>query len=221
MKIENDELIKKWEKLRLVAYLPTKYDVWTIGWGHTLGVKQGDKITEAEAQAFFEQDTDWVEKAIKELVKVPLNQYQYDALASLIFNIGRTQFSNSTLLRKLNAKDYQGAADQFLVWNKQNGKTLSGLVKRRTEEREYFLQESIVEGPSSASVDPVDKLTGVIKSKEVVGGAVAALTGAGSFLGSLDSSAQQILSAGLSVALVAFGLFFIWNRINARKKGER
>lgn len=220
MKIVNDELIKSYEKLRLEAYLPTKNDVPTIGWGHTLGVKMGDKITREEAQQLFEQDTAWVEAALNELVKVPLTQNQFDALGSLVFNIGRTNFSRSTLLKKLNLKDYAGAADQFLVWNKQKGKPLRGLSIRRDKERALFLETvEEDESPSSASVDSANKPLFI--SKEVLAGSGAVLTGAGSFLGGLDSSAQLTLSVALSVALVAFGLFFIWNRLNARAKGER
>jgi hypothetical protein len=74
------------------------------------------------------------------VVKVPLTQNQFDALVSLVYNIGQTAFSNSTLLKKLNAKDYQGAADQFLRWNKGGGKVMKGLVRRREAERALFLE---------------------------------------------------------------------------------
>lgn len=72
---------------------------------------------------------------------VPLSQNQFDALVSLVYNIGETAFSNSTLLKKLNAKDYQGAADQFPRWNKGGGQVLKGLVRRRADERDLFLKK--------------------------------------------------------------------------------
>lgn len=136
--------LKSFEALRLKAYLPTKHDVWTIGWGHTATAHQGMEITEKEAEALLRADLAWVRKAIKDLVKVPLSQLQYDALAGLIFNIGRPNFESSTVLKRLNASDYVGAADAFLMWDKQrqNGKlvVLKGLVRRRAEESAMFLK---------------------------------------------------------------------------------
>jgi lysozyme len=132
-------IIQDHEKLRLTAYLPTPNDVWTIGWGHTKTAKPGMTITEAEAERLLRVDLDWVEAAIANLVKVPLTQNQYDALASFMFNIGRTQFDTSTMLKLLNAEDYEGAAAQFPRWNKQKGKVLKGLTKRRNQEQQLFL----------------------------------------------------------------------------------
>lgn len=144
MRTQNIDKIKDHEKLRLTAYLPTKNDVWTIGWGHTKTAKQGMVITEAQAEQLLRQDLDWVEATIKRLVKVPLKQNQFDALASLIFNIGGGAFTKSTVLRKLNAGDYKGAADAFLMWDKQRDRQtgqmtkLRGLTIRRNEERALF-----------------------------------------------------------------------------------
>lgn len=133
--------IKAYEGLRLEAYLCSA-NVWTIGWGHTKGVKAGDRITIGQAEIFLTGDLVQYEKALNQLVKVPLNQNQFDALISLIFNIGITAFTDSTLLRKLNANDYLGASEQFLVWNKiaLNGikKTSQGLSNRRQSEKELF-----------------------------------------------------------------------------------
>jgi len=144
MRIKNIDAIKEHEALKLTAYLPTKNDVWTIGWGHTKTDKQGMVITEAQAEQLIRDDLAWVEDAIDNLVKVSITQNQRDALGSLIFNIGATSFSKSTVLRKLNAKDYLGAADAFLMWDKQKDKQtgemvrLKGLTKRRQQERNLF-----------------------------------------------------------------------------------
>lgn len=144
-KLKNVELIKRHEGLRLTAYLPTPNDKWTIGYGHTSTAKKGMTITEQEAEKLLLSDLAWVEDCIKRLVKVPLTQNQYDALGSLIFNIGEGNFSKSTVLKRLNSEDYKGAADAFLMWNKQRNKTtgkmdvLNGLTKRREEERKLFL----------------------------------------------------------------------------------
>ena len=139
MKIKNISLIKKHEGLRLEAYLPTPNDVWTIGYGHTHTTKQGQKITEAQAETLLRKDIKWAEEAVNESVVVPLSQNQFDALVSFVFNVGAGAFGSSTLLRLLNSKDYEGAANQFLRWNKQKGVALKGLTKRREEERKLFL----------------------------------------------------------------------------------
>lgn len=140
-KIKNIDKIKEHEGLRLEAYLPTPNDVWTIGYGHTSTAKKGMVISEEQAEALLRKDIAWVEDAINKNVVVPLNQNQYDALASLIYNIGAGAFSKSTLLRLLNTGDYEGAANQFPRWNKQKGKVLKGLTRRREEERQLFLEK--------------------------------------------------------------------------------
>lgn len=142
--VERIDMIKKHEALRLEAYLPTAHDVWTIGWGHTSTARQGMTITKAQAEQLLREDLAWVRDVLDKEVKVPLTQPQYDALASFVFNLGGANFRSSTLLKRLNAKDYVGAANELLRWDKQrqNGKmvTLKGLTKRRREERELFLQ---------------------------------------------------------------------------------
>jgi len=137
--IKNVELIKESEGLRLKAYLPTPNDVYTIGYGHTKTAEKGMVITLAGAEALLLHDLAWVETAIDTYVQVPLNQNQYDALASFIYNIGGTAFRKSTLLKKLNQKDYNGAANELLRWDKQKGKVLRGLTKRRQLEKDLFL----------------------------------------------------------------------------------
>lgn len=130
-------IIKSFEKCKLVAYMPTPKDVPTIGWGHTKGVKMGDKITEDQAEEFLCGDLEWVENCINKHVEVPLTQNQFDALASLIFNIGCSNFKGSTLLRILN--EGGDCSGQFLRWNKQGNEVLRGLTLRREEERRLFL----------------------------------------------------------------------------------
>lgn len=139
MSLGNVELIKESEGLRLTAYLPTPNDVWTIGYGHTKTAKPGMRITKAGAEELLKHDLAWVEEALKQYVKVPLTQNQYDALASFVYNLGASNFKRSTLLKLLNKGNYQGAADQLLRWDKQKGKVLRGLTIRRNHERDLFL----------------------------------------------------------------------------------
>ncbi len=145
--VKNIDLIKKHEGLRLQAYLPTKDDKWTIGYGHTKTAHAGMVITEERAEQLLRQDIAWVEDVIAKYVKVKITQNQYDALASLIFNIGEGNFAKSSVLRELNEGNYEAAADAFCMWNKQRSKTtgrlnvLKGLTKRREEERNLFLSK--------------------------------------------------------------------------------
>jgi len=138
--VKDIEMIKEAEGLRLRAYLPTPNDVWTIGYGHTKTAVPGMNITRTGAEELLRHDLAWVENAIEQYVKVTLNQTQYDALASFIYNVGATAFRKSTMLKLLNTGDYKGAADQFPRWNKQKGKVLNGLTKRRQKERALFLK---------------------------------------------------------------------------------
>lgn len=133
------EYLKSIEQLRVTAYLPTPDDVWTIGWGHTHGVREGDTCAVAQAMEWLEEDLADTAAAVNRLVTAPLTQCQFDALMSLVYNIGEGNFATSTLLRLLNAEDYTGAADQFLRWNHQHGVVLAGLTARRAHERERFL----------------------------------------------------------------------------------
>lgn len=130
--------IGDFEGCKLEAY-KCPAGIWTIGYGHTKGVKEGDRITQQEAIWLLRDDLRWVQNAIDKHVTAKLNQGQYDALASFIFNVGEFAFASSTLLKKLNAGDYAGAANEFLRWTKAKGRELPGLVRRRQHEKELFL----------------------------------------------------------------------------------
>ncbi|QXF34290.1 lysozyme [Photorhabdus luminescens] len=130
--------LKAYEGLSLTAYR-CPAGVWTIGYGHTRGVKPGDVVTDKQAEQFLLEDLAPVYLTIKSNVKVSLTQGQFDALCSFIFNCGTGAFVRSTLLKKLNAGDYKGAANQFIEWNKAGGRVLPGLDARRASERTMFL----------------------------------------------------------------------------------
>lgn len=140
MKVSNNgiNLIKRFEGLELKAYKDS-VGILTIGYGHTHAVKAGDVITGEQADAFLREDLQVAELTINTNVKVKLNQGQFDALASFVFNLGSGNFVKSTLIKKLNAGDYAGAVDEFGKWVNAGGKKLPGLVKRRAAEREVFL----------------------------------------------------------------------------------
>ena len=135
----------------------------TMGVGHLLTDEEkakypvGSVITRGVSQEFLERDLRRFENAVNTLVKVPLNQNQFDALVSFAFNVGEANFKRSSVLRHLNAGLYAKAADAFLAWNKSKGKVLPGLTRRRKEERELFLTPSeagAVHPPSPVEAPP-------------------------------------------------------------------
>ena len=124
---------------RLEAYTPIRNDRATISAGNTFyedgtPVKLGDKITKERAVVLFQNTTNAFEQKIKQCIKVPLYQYEYDAFVSLTFNIGSGAFCGSTLVKRLNNFDYAGACQEILKWDKYQGKPLKGLTNRRQQE---------------------------------------------------------------------------------------
>jgi lysozyme len=126
--------IAGWEGYKSVAYIPVPGDVPTIGFGTTKGVKMGDSIDPVTALQRKIRDVEVFEGAVKQCVKVPLAQHEYDAYLSLAYNIGSGAFCKSTLVRKLNAQDYEGACREILRWNRFRGEPLAGLTNRRQAE---------------------------------------------------------------------------------------
>ena len=132
------KLIEEFEGLRLTSYQDQR-GIWTIGYGHTANVFANETITQAEADDFLAIDLHQVETVIYNDVKVPLNQNQFDALVSFIYNIGSGNFADSTLLQMLNLSNYSGAAEQFMKWIYTNGTVNPGLERRRAAEQALFL----------------------------------------------------------------------------------
>lgn len=131
-------LIKSFEGLRLRAYQDA-VGVWTIGYGTTRGVKPGQEISEAQAEALLKTDLNRFERAVNESVRIPINDNQFAALVSFTYNVGSGALKSSTLLRKLNRRDVYGASNEFLRWNRAGGRVLAGLTRRRKAERAMFL----------------------------------------------------------------------------------
>lgn len=122
------------EGYRGEAYIPVKGDVPTIGFGTTEGVKLGDKITPVQALGRAAADVEKFEGAVKQCVKVPLYQHEYDAYISFSYNVGASAFCRSTLVKKLNQSDYEGACKELLRWDMAGGRRIEGLTKRRQKE---------------------------------------------------------------------------------------
>ena len=139
------ELIKHFEGCFLTSYQDS-VGVWTIGWGHTGlthrdgSVHHGITITAAEAERLLHHDMDNFEGRVEKYIGVALNDDEFAALVSFDFNTGG--IAKSTLRRKLNAGDREGAANELLRWDKAGGRTLAGLTRRRKSERRLFLSQS-------------------------------------------------------------------------------
>lgn len=133
------DFIKAYEKLRLKAFKPTPNDVWTLAWGRTAGVKEGDTCTIQEADEWFASDlADFSSGVTVRIGPAPTTQNQFDAMVSLAYNIGIAGYGGSTVLRDHRAGDYDGAAAAFLLWDEQAGQVLQGLVSRRMAEAEIY-----------------------------------------------------------------------------------
>lgn len=126
--------ITQWEAFRPNAY-NDGVGVTTIGFGTTVGVKPGDKITVERALVVALKDADKHGEAIKKCITAPLFQHEWDSFVSLAYNIGTGAFCKSTVVKLVNAYDYVGACVAIERFNKAGGKVLKGLVKRRAAER--------------------------------------------------------------------------------------
>lgn len=133
------DYITKEEGSRNKAYKDSK-GLWTIGVGHLIKADEQHLITttltDAQVEELLRNDLKWCSAAVENSVKVPLTQKQFDALYSLCFNIGETNFKKSTVVRRLNAGDYKGAADAIEMWNKP-----AVLINRRKREKALFLAD--------------------------------------------------------------------------------
>lgn len=217
------DLIKEREGLRLEAYR-CQAGVLTIGYGHTslAGtplVKPGMKITVQEAERILARDLVKYEEAVQRCVTVDLTPNQYSALVSLCYNIGEGNFAKSTVVKRVNANDFQGAAKAFAMWNKADGKVSSGLVKRRAMEAALFLSDVDEEVSPSANVSSSQRPM-LLSTTNISAGlsAVAGGTAAGAQI------VQNVRSIGdalpwVIVALVVVGAS-LWIINERRKKAE-
>jgi lysozyme len=133
-------VIKEFEGCKLKAY-KCPAGVWTIGYGHTDGVKEGDEITQQEADRLLADDVRSFTSGVQRLVSSDINRNQLGALTSFAFNLGLGNLRHSTLLKLVNAGNFVAAANEFPKWNKANGQVLPGLTRRREAEKQLFLKD--------------------------------------------------------------------------------
>ena len=212
------KLIASFEALRLEAYPdPGSKDgkPWTIGYGHTRGVQKGDIITKEQAIKYLAADVKDAEFAVRKYVKVQLNDNQYGALVSLVFNIGAGAFARSTLLKRINAGRLEDVPQQFMLWVNNDGKRMRGLVRRRAAEVELWSSPTVAQPTEieskSKGVETKEELSG----SRTIGGAGTAAGGGAIVLVEPIKEATEVLthqqeamSAGSIVSLV-IGLVII------------
>lgn len=226
-------LLRVAEGLRLEAYQDAGAKIWTIGYGHTgPTVGPGVKLTHKRATELLFEDLKWVGAALDDTVKVPLEDHQAAALASLIYNIGETAWRSSTALKRLNAGNYEGAAEAMTWFNKvtKDGKkvTLPGLVNRRTMERNMFL------GTTPGIGDPNDapipgrvtggehkKPTQSLTTKLASLGIVTVLTDAAGIFSQVKSQAPDIVQTyGVHIIVGVVVVGILLRRLYEMKTGE-
>ena len=127
---EGFDLIKHFEGCELEAY-KCAAGVWTIGYGHTHKVKEGDTCSQADADRILAEDLEEFEGYVQEAVNVPLKQNEFDALVAWTYNLGPSNLRSSTMLKRLNDSRFDQIPSEMRRWNKAGGKVVNGLIRRR------------------------------------------------------------------------------------------
>ena len=236
-----DALLKKFEGCKLTAY-KCPAGIWTIGYGHTSAagepqVTEGLTITPDEANQILKRDLVKYETPVKSLVKVDLNQNQFDVLVDFAYNAGVGNLKTSTLLKRVNAGDFDAVPTELMKWTKGGGKELPGLVRRRRAECEWWRGPAVeppheVEAQQRAEPDPVPVKT-MAESKQ---GNAALAAGALGSVGAAKEVVAQVQDANdlfatvmnmlkdtnflIMVAMVGIGgAIWYWRKQNLEKHG--
>ena len=226
------EILKRLEGFRGNAYIPVPNDKITIGYGFTHGVKIGDVMTRAEADARLIEELRPYEMAVWQGCTNEPNQNEFDAMVLLCFNIGPAGFKRSTVLKAHNRGDHQAAARAFGLWNKSGGKVYAGLTRRRAEESTLYLTPvpDDVSDPTTPEmpqrIDPESRMTEspINRAGVVAGGtaAVATVAETARTVADVKYSTQALgdwLVPVLLVVVVVLCGYMIWQRVNQRKQG--
>ncbi|WP_411820605.1 lysozyme [Hyphococcus formosus] len=206
------QLIKQFEGLELEAYQDIA-GIWTIGYGHTgPDVQPGMKISEREAEELLRRDLKSREQAVESATKVPLNQNEFDALVSFVYNVGAGALRSSTALKRLNKGNRIGAADALTWWNKATVggvlRPVLGLTRRRAAERALFLtptqpvkvrdQKTLDDNTRITPIEDSPRRGNVAESRTVQGAAIAGGAGvASSTMGREDAQELHNLESNI------------------------
>jgi lysozyme len=212
MRISNRglNLIKEFEGLELEAYQDI-VGIWTIGYGHTSmagppDVVPGMEITESEASEILRRDLKQYEQGVEKAVKVEITQNMFDALVSITYNIGVNGMKSSTFIKRINNKDFEGAAEAMKWWNKAGGRVVAGLKRRREAEAALFLEgwtedkDATQDEPRGAQVEENSPRRGSLASSRTIGGATAAAGAGAATIGSTMVEDQNAEGTGAEAA---------------------
>ena len=204
--------LKQWEGLKTKAYKDSG-GVWTIGYGHTATAgepkpRAGMVITAAEAENILLKDLTQYEAAVESLVKVELNDNQFAALVSFVYNIPLAKFKKSTLLKKLNAGNYDAVPNELMKWINVDHKKNQGLVNRRRAEGYLWMEGAFV---TSKDVVPEPKKENPLFNMKMVGQVAGAASGFGAI--AAGSGPVQWAFAAIMVILVAFACYGLFTQM--------
>lgn len=205
--------VKQFEGCRLVAYPdPGSKDgePWTVGYGHTsdgfMKVYKGQRITQSQADAALEHDLNETAAAVERLVKVHLSDNQFGALVSFTFNVGITAFSTSTLLKKLNAGNYDAVPAELARWNKNDGKVMKGLVNRRAAEAGLWARGAFV-ASNTVTAAPGNPVRELLTPERIT--AAGGLLGGAAGLASGNGPVQIAVAVCLVAAAIVIGFLVV------------
>lgn len=227
-------LIQQFEGFRSKAYRDP-VGIWTIGFGFTKGVKEGDTITQAQAVARLKSELAEYEAGVHQACAVPPNQNQFDALVCFAFNVGVAGMKRSSVIKAHNREDHQAASRAFGLWNRAGGKVWPGLTRRRAAEAALYLEpmpdevSEPVEGPVDEmpqAIDPERPMTeSTINRAGVVAGGTAAVATVAETARTVADVKYSVASLGdwlvpiLLVCVVGLCGYIVWERVRQRKGG--
>ena len=227
-------LIQQFEGFRSKAYRDP-VGIWTIGFGFTKGVKEGDTMTQAQASARLKSELAEYEAGVKQACTVPPNQNQFDALVCFAFNVGVAGMKRSSVIKAHNREDHQAASRAFGLWNKAGGKVWPGLTRRRAAESALYLEpmpdevSEPMEGPVDEmpqAIDPERPMSeSTINRAGVVAGGTAAVATVAETARTVADVKYSVASLGdwlvpiLLVVVVGLCGYIVWERVRQRKGG--
>jgi lysozyme len=226
---EGLDMIKAHEGLRLKAY-KCPSGVWTVGYGHTSAagspfVKPDMTIDEAEAERILRSDLAKFEAVVKRLVKVSLTNNQYSAIVSFVYNVGETNFAKSSVLKCINAKQFDLVPAKLALWNKGGGKVLKGLVRRRAEEGALFASHDADDSVEpDTNVQPSTGKSAMSSTTNIAAGAVG-VAGVTSTVAQVsdnmksikDNIGPEVFAYGLAAVVVIGVIWIVMERIKKSK----
>ena len=217
------DLITQFEGFRADAYQDV-VGVWTIGYGFTLGVQPGDKITKAQALKRLAHELESYEAAVTRACKIEPTQNQFDALVCFAFNVGAAGMAKSSVIKAHNRGDTQAAARAFGLWNKAGGKVWPGLTRRRAAEAALYLEDAGDDMPQAVESEKPMTSSTINRASVAAGGTavVATVAETARTVADVKASAEDLgawLVPALLIVVIALCGYIVWERVKQRRGG--